>query len=58
MDGFPSAESVDLLKQLDVAYVLVDSSRYDIYADVDQAIQSLGLKLAHVTGTDYIYVFP
>jgi hypothetical protein len=55
MEGFPSAESVALLRDLQVAYVIVDSSRYPGFPAVDQAIQSLGLRLLHVSGTDYVY---
>ena len=58
MDGFPSAESAALLKQLGVAYVLVDSSQYSNFPDVDKTIQSLGLKLLHVSGPAYIYGLP
>jgi hypothetical protein len=58
MEGFPSSESVSLLKQLGVAYVIVDSSQYSNYSDVDKTIQSLGLRSLHVSGSDYIYGLP
>ena len=45
MDTFPSQDSVDLLRQLGVSYVVVDSSVYGNFSDVDREIQSLGLKL-------------
>ena len=57
MSSFPSEESVTLLKQLEVAYLIVDSTRYENFSQVNQTIQSLGLQLLHVSGTDYIYGF-
>jgi hypothetical protein len=58
MDGFPSAESTDLLKQLGVAYIIVDSSQYSNFSDVNKSIQALGLQSLHVSGSDYIYGLP
>ena len=58
MDGFPSPESADLLKQLGVAYVVVDSSQYSNYPDVDRTIQALGLRLLQVSGNEYVYSSP
>ncbi len=58
MDGFPSAESVDLLKKLGVAYVVVDSSAYSDYTAVDLSIQSFGLRLMNVSEEEYVYGWP
>jgi hypothetical protein len=58
MNGFPSRDSVDLLKQLGVAYVLVDSTQYTDYALVDSTIQSLGLQRLNIVGQQYVYGFP
>jgi hypothetical protein len=58
MDGFPSPESADLLMQLGVAYVIVDSSQYSNFTKIDQTIQSLGLKLLHVSDQEYVYGLP
>lgn len=58
MQGFPSLQSVDLLKQLDVAYVVVYSVEYSDYPTVDQTIQSLGLRLLQVCNSEYVYGFP
>ena len=55
MNTFPSQESVDLLRQLGVTYVVVDSSRYQNFSNVDRTIQSLGLQLLHVSETEYVY---
>ena len=55
METFPSPESVDLLRQLGVAYVIVDSTQYPDYAEMDQAIQLRGLQLLQVSGTTYVY---
>ena len=55
MDTFPSQDSVDLLRQLGVSYVLVDASVYGNFSDVDREIQSLGLKLLTVSENEYVY---
>jgi hypothetical protein len=55
MNTFPSQESVNLLRQLGVTYVVVDSSRYKSFSDVDRSIQSLGLRLLHVSDMQYVY---
>jgi hypothetical protein len=58
MNGFPSRDSVDLLKQLGVAYVVVDSSQYTDYPLVDSTILSLGLQRLNIIGQQYVYGFP
>jgi hypothetical protein len=58
MDGFPSMESLDLLRKLGVTYVVVDSSAYTDYPAIDQDIRSLGLLLLHIDGSDYVYGLP
>lgn len=58
MDGFPSPESVDLLRELGVAYVVVDSLAYSDYTAVDQSTQSFGLRLLYVSEEEYVYGWP
>ncbi|MFH1523822.1 MAG: hypothetical protein ABIF04_02560 [Chloroflexota bacterium] len=58
MNAFPSSESIDMLKTLGVAYVIVDSSNYSDFLLVDQTIQSLGLQLLQICEAEYIYGFP
>ena len=58
MDSFPSRESTDILQQLGVAYVVVDSSQYSNYSAIDRGIQSLGLRLLHVSELEYVYGWP
>jgi hypothetical protein len=55
MDTFPSQDSVDLLRQLGVSYVVVDSSQYGNFSNLDPEIQSLGLKLLTVSENEYVY---
>jgi hypothetical protein len=55
LETFPSQESVDLLRQLGVTYVVVDSSRYQNYSDIDLTIRSLGLQLLNVSEAEYVY---
>jgi hypothetical protein len=58
MQTFPSQDSVDLLRQLGVAYVVVNSSGYGKFSNVDGKIQSLGLHLLHVSEAEYVYGLP
>jgi hypothetical protein len=58
MGTFPSQDSVNQLRKLGVTYVVVDSSRYKNYSEVDGEIQSLGLHLLHVSLAEYVYVLP
>ena len=58
MQTFPSQQSVDLLRQLGVTYVVVDSFQYPNYLDIDRLIQALGLKLLHVSQAEYVYDLP
>jgi hypothetical protein len=55
MNTFPSQESVNLLRQLGVTYVVVDSTRYGHYSDIDGKIRSLGLPLLHISEAEYVY---
>jgi hypothetical protein len=43
---------------LKVTYVVVDSSGYGNFSDVDEQIQSLGLHLIHVSEAEYVYGLP
>jgi hypothetical protein len=58
MDDFPDAESVALLKELGVAYVVVDSTAYSNYVSVGRSIQSFGLRLLNISGEEYVYGWP
>jgi hypothetical protein len=58
MESFPSRESMDILQQLGVAYVVVDSSQYTNYSEIDREVQSLGLRLLHVSEQEYVYGWP
>jgi hypothetical protein len=58
MQTFPSQQSIDLLRQLGVTYVVVDSSRYPDYPDIDRLIQALGLGLLHISEAEYVYDLP
>jgi hypothetical protein len=42
MEGFPSEASAELVRELGVAYVVVDRKRYPEYPTVDAGIRSLG----------------
>jgi len=55
MATFPSRTSVNLLKQLGVSYVVVDSSQYGNFSTVDRKIQSIGLTLLYVSEKQYVY---
>jgi hypothetical protein len=55
MANFPSQDSVDLLRQLGVSYVVVDSPKYGNFPDTNRQIQSLGLKLLQISEKQYVY---
>jgi hypothetical protein len=58
MKSFPSEESVALLKQLGVTYVVVDASQYADFSSADQEIRTLGLQPLYVNATDFVYGLP
>jgi hypothetical protein len=55
---FPSRESVDLLRELGVSYIIVDSTQYADFSSIDATAQSLGLMLLNVSENQYVYGFP
>jgi hypothetical protein len=55
LENFPDQASVSLLQSLKVAYVVVDSSKFNDYTSVDQAIRSLGLHLLTDQQGQYVY---
>jgi hypothetical protein len=55
MNTFPSRESVALLKQLGVTYVVVDSVRYSNFYYVDRDLRAFGLDLLYVSEKQYVY---
>ena len=58
MDDFPTIKSMDLLKQLGVTYVVVDSTAYSNFTEINRNIQSLGLRLLNVSEEEYVYGWP
>ncbi len=58
MEEFPSSQSVMLLKELGVAYIIVDSSAYPQYSLIDQEIIYLGLQLLDICEQEYVYGWP
>ncbi|HEX9013557.1 MAG TPA: hypothetical protein VF813_08580, partial [Anaerolineaceae bacterium] len=55
LDGFPSAESAALLRQLGVTYVLVDTAGYPDFAALQPRIEALGLVQRTVQGAEVVY---
>jgi hypothetical protein len=58
MKNFPSEESITLLKNLGVSYVVVDALQYGDFSSVDQQIQDLGLRTLYTSATDFVYGLP
>jgi hypothetical protein len=58
MMNFPDQESIDLLKNLGVEFVLVDSSNYPEFNQVRDSIEKLGLEMLTVIGSEYVYRLP
>lgn len=55
---FPSQNSVALLRQLGVRYVLVDRDRCPNFEQERIAIEALGLRLLTVQANQYVYALP
>lgn len=53
--NFPNQESVDLLSELGVQYVLVDSSYYPNFDKTQADIERLGLHLLKVFDSEYVF---
>ena len=58
LSNFPDLESIDLLKELGVEYILVDSSYYSDFNQTHVTIESFGLHLLTVIDSQYVYGFP
>jgi hypothetical protein len=58
MASFPSVDSISLLQELGVAYVVVDSSQYEDFELVDHEAQENGLVLIHISENEYVYSWP
>ena len=58
MENFPDKDSVVLLRELGIQYILVDSSSYPDFGDVQQRILDLGLVLQTVEDGQYVYTWP
>jgi hypothetical protein len=58
MDNFPDKASVDLLRELKVKYVIVDSSAYADFPSIQAGIDRLGLEFKGAFGKDYVYTLP
>ncbi len=56
MENFPNAESVSMLRELGVTYVLVDQSKYDDMAALRSTAESLGLKYAATFGDQWVFL--
>ncbi len=56
MEHFPDAESVSVLRELGVTYVLVDQTRYDDMAALRGTAESLGLKYAATIGGQWVFL--
>jgi hypothetical protein len=55
LSSFPDPDSVALLKELGVRWVIVDSTQYPDVAQVQAAIESLGLQFRIVLDGQYVY---
>ena len=56
MARFPDQDSVDLLHDLGVRYVIVSRREYADFEGLDESVQALGLSLAVETETESVYL--
>ena len=58
LDQFPTREGLDLLRELGVRYVVVDSSQYENIDQLDQQMRALGLEFARAEDGQSVYLVP
>jgi hypothetical protein len=58
MESFPDKESIKILRDLDVRYILVDSHFYNDYSSIDEILDKLGLENVGEFSGQYVYIFP
>lgn len=58
LESFPDTASLELLKQLGVTYIVIDSSAYFNFALIQIELDSLGLREFKAFGDDYLYTIP
>lgn len=58
LDQFPTQAGVDLLQELGVRYVILDSHQYENIDQLDQEFRSLGLEFAQDVDGQYVYLIP
>jgi hypothetical protein len=58
LDHFPDPDSIALLRELGVAYVLVDRSAYPDFPQVEKEIERLGLRLLSTQANEVVYGLP
>jgi hypothetical protein len=58
MESFPDKESINILRDLDVRYILVDSHFYNDYGSIDEILDQLGLENVGEFSGQYVYIFP
>jgi hypothetical protein len=58
LEKFPTQAGVDLLHELGVRYVVVDTRQYENIVYLDKQIRSLGLEFASEVDGQYVYLIP
>ncbi len=55
METFPSEESAQELRDLDVKYILVDTTQYKNMEEIQRSMEDLGFKLVTIVGDQYVF---
>lgn len=55
LDHFPSEDSVDLLRELDIGYIVIHSTDYNDFYDLVPDFRKLGLNMAFEYDGDYVF---
>jgi len=58
MDAFPDPVSIELLREMNFQYILVDSAAYPDFELVQQRILESGLVLRKIQGDEYVFTWP
>jgi hypothetical protein len=58
LEQFPTRAGVDLLRDLKVRYVVVDTRQYENFLQFDQQVRALGLQFARAIDGQIVYIVP
>ena len=55
LESFPDTESIELLRELGVRWVIVDSRKYADFEEIQNEIESMDLRIVGIFDSQYVY---